>query len=91
MCECGSGRTSGGPYATGRELVEFVLAAHGGTVAHRNLQNGGLQINCQGCGETFLLQTFVDECPSCGGVHAVSPPRSSDPSAVQFAGSDFRR
>lgn len=49
----------------------------------------GLEHNCQGCGTPFTLETFVQSCPSCGGVHAVSPPRASDPSAIQFAGADF--
>ena len=90
MCDCGSGSTgAGGPYATGRSLVEFVLAAHGGQVALSSLPNGGLQVDCQGCGEGFLMKTFVHGCPACGGIHAVSPPRANDPSAVQFAGEDF--
>lgn len=89
MCDCGSGRKEGGPYASGRELVEFVMGAHGGAVAVSRLPNGGLSVACQGCGAGFLLETFVQACPACGGVHAVSPPRANDPSAVQFAGRDF--
>ncbi|GFO70506.1 hypothetical protein GMLC_40850 [Geomonas limicola] len=91
MCDCGSGSRAGGPYATGRELVEFVLAAHGGAVADSELPNGGLQLACHDCGEDFVLRTFVQDCPACGGVHAVSPPRANDAGAVQFAGADFRR
>jgi hypothetical protein len=90
MCDCGSGSSAGGPYATGRALVEFVLAAHGGEVANAPLQNGGMDVDCQGCGQRFALKTFVQGCPSCGGVHAVSPPRANDPSAVQFAGAQFK-
>jgi hypothetical protein len=90
MCDCGSTTTPGaGPYATGRALVEFVLKAHGGAVAVAPLPDGGLEHSCQGCGERFVQITFVQECPACGGVHAVSPPRAHDPSAIQFAGSDF--
>ena len=90
MCECGSSRTPGvGPFATGRALVEFVLRAHGEAVAGSQLPNGGLEHSCQGCGERFVLQTFVQECPACGGVHAVSPPRANDSAAIQFAGRDF--
>ena len=90
MCDCGSTKTKGaGPFATGRELVNFVLRAHGGTVAGSQLPNGGLEHTCQGCGERFVLRTFVQKCPACGGVHAVSPPRANDPAAIQFAGSDF--
>lgn len=89
MCDCGSGAHGAGPYAVGRGLVEFVLAAHGGQVALSPLPNGGLSTSCQGCGESFVLRTFVQECPSCGGVHAVSPPRANDPEAIQFAGAGF--
>lgn len=89
MCECGSSRTPGvGPFASGRELVEFVLKAHGGSIAQSALP-GALELNCHGCGKSFLLETFVQSCPSCGGVHAISPPRVSDPAAIQFAGTDF--
>lgn len=90
MCDCGSGNNGvGGPWAAGRALVEFVLAAHGGQVALSPLPNGGLRISCQGCGEAFLMKTFVQGCPACGGVHAVSPPRANDASAVQYAGANF--
>jgi hypothetical protein len=90
MCDCGSTTTAGaGPYETGRALVEFVLRAHGGAVAGSSVPNGGLEHSCQGCGERFVLHTFVQACPACGGVHAVSPPRANDPAAIQFAGSDF--
>jgi hypothetical protein len=90
MCDCGSGSSRGkGPYATGRELVEFVLAAHGGRVAGSLLPGGALPVTCQECGEGFELQTFVQGCPTCGGVHAVSPPRADDPGAVQYAGAGF--
>lgn len=89
MCDCGSDSSRvGGPYATGRELVEFVLAAHGGRVALSPLPSA-LQVKCQECGEGFVLQTFVQGCPVCGGVHAVSPPRANDPEAVQYAGAGF--
>jgi hypothetical protein len=90
MCECGTSRTAGvGPFASGRALVEFVLGAHGGSVAVSTLSGGGLENICQGCGVTFVLDTFVQSCPACGGVHAVSPPRATDPAAIQFAGADF--
>ena len=91
MCDCGSSRTPAGmgPFATGRALVEFVLNAHGGAVAGSALPHGGLQSTCQGCGVSFVLETFVQTCPACGGVHAVSPPRANDPAAIQFAGVDF--
>lgn len=90
MCDCGSSRTpDAGPFASGRALVEFVLNAHGGSVAVAELPNGGLKQTCQGCGTAFVLKTFVQGCPACGGVHAVSPPRANDPDAVQYAGKDF--
>jgi len=91
MSGCGSscGPSGGGPFSEGRELVEFVLHAHDGAVAKTEIPNGGIKTMCQGCGETFVLKTFVGKCPACGGVHAISPPRCDDPSAVQFAGKDF--
>ncbi len=90
MCDCGSSRTPGaGPFASGRTLVEFVLNAHGGAVAASRLPNGGLESACQGCGAQFVLETFVQSCPACGAVHAVSPPRADDPAAIQYAGVDF--
>lgn len=89
MCDCGSGRSGGGPYATGRALVEFVLTAHGGQVALSPLPNGGMALNCQGCGQEFVLRSYVSACPACGGVHAVAPPRADDPGAIQFAGAGF--
>lgn len=91
MCDCASARTPGqGPFAEGRQLVEFVLQAHGGVVAGSAVPNGGLELLCHGCGAPFHLATFVQSCPACGGVHAVSPPRASDANAIQFAGADFR-
>jgi len=68
--------------------VEFVLKAHGGSIALSALPSG-LELDCQGCGKPFVLETFVQSCPACGGVHAVSPPRANDPAAIQFAGADF--
>ena len=89
MCECGSSNTAGiGPFSSGRALVEFVLSAHGGSVAVSELPSS-LELNCQGCGTSFVLETFVQSCPSCGGVHAISPPRASDPAAIQYAGANF--
>lgn len=69
--------------------MEFVLRAHGGSVAVSAIPDGGLEHECQGCGERFVMRTFVQKCPACGGVHAVSPPRATDPAAIQFAGKDF--
>ncbi len=90
MCGCGSsGGAAAGPFSEGRDLVEFVLAAHGGAVAAAAVSSGGLKTMCQGCGTPFLLETFVQGCPACGGVHAVSPPRAHDPAAVQYAGTGF--
>ena len=67
------------------------MAAHGGAVADAPLPNGGLELACHGCGAGFLLRTFVQSCPACGGVHAVAPPRANDAAAIQFAGAGFIR
>lgn len=90
QCGCGGHAAGAGPFAEGRALVEFVAAAHGGSLRTRELPGGGLATNCQGCGAAFTLTTFVASCPACGGVHAVSPPRCEDPANIQFAGADFR-
>lgn len=84
---CGNGA---GPFSEGRELVEFVYNAHGGGLRSKPIANGGLKTVCQGCGAGFILATYVATCPACGGVHAVAPPRSTDPANIQFAGNDYR-
>ena len=89
-CGCGCGSGGGGPYAEGKELVDFVYQAHGGAIKDTPVPNDGLDTKCQGCGESFTLKTFVDKCPSCGGVHAVSPPRGDDQANIQFAGADYK-
>ncbi len=86
MGECGSCGSGAGPFAEGKDLVEFVCAAHGGAIKDMPLPSGGLETACQGCGEAFTLKTFVDKCPKCQGVHAVSPPRCEDAANIQFAG-----
>lgn len=90
MGDCGSCGTGAGPYSEGKELVEFVSNAHGGGIRSMPIPNGGLEAKCQGCGEKFVLATFVGKCPKCGGVHAVSPPRCDDPANIQFAGVGFK-
>lgn len=86
-CSNNGGNT--GPFAEGRELVEFVYQAHGGGLRDQSIPNGGLTTSCQGCGADFTLTTFVGKCPTCGGVHAVSPPRCNEAANIQFAGKDF--
>ena len=89
MGDCGScGTGGGGPFAEGKELVEFVYHAHGGEIKDQAIP-GGLETKCQGCGEPFTLKTFVGKCPKCGGVHAVSPPRCEDSANIQFAGKGY--
>lgn len=90
MGTCGScGNGAAGPFSEGRELVEFVCNAHGGGIRDLPIASGPLQTKCQGCGEPFTLSTYVGKCPRCGGVHAVSPPRSNDAANIQFAGAGF--
>ena len=91
MSDCGScGPEGAGPFSEGKDLVEFVYSAHGGAVKDQLIPNGGLQTKCHGCGGEFILATFVGQCPHCGGVHAVSPPRCEDQANIQFAGKDFQ-
>ncbi|VAW38331.1 hypothetical protein MNBD_DELTA02-190 [hydrothermal vent metagenome] len=89
-CGSGCGDGSGGPMSEGRELVEFVLQAHGGAISKTPIPNGGLETKCQGCGEAFTLVNFVGQCPKCKGVHAVSPPRCEDQANIQYAGDEFK-
>jgi len=91
MAGCGCNNEAGGtggPFSKGKELVEFVYNAHGGTVRDRPISPRALDIECQGCKASFFLKTYVGKCPECGGVHAVAP---MNPVAenVQFAGSGF--
>ncbi len=91
MSDCGScGPEGGGPLSKGLELVEFVNQAHGGTIATSPIPNGGLDATCQSCGTEFHMVTFVAKCPSCQGVHAVSPPQCIDAANIQFAGADYK-
>lgn len=91
MGSCGCGHAAGaGPYAKGRELVDFVSRAHGGELRSRRLPGGNLVTTCQGCGAPFTLTTFVGSCSACGGVHAVSPPLCDDAANIQFAGTGYQ-
>lgn len=87
-CGCGGHAAGAGPFAEGRELVDFVSRAHGGGLRNKSLPVG-LSVTCQGCGAAFTMATFVDSCPACGGVHAVSPPRANDPANIQYAGAGY--
>lgn len=87
-CSNNDGKT--GPFAEGRELVEFVYHAHGGGLRDQPVSDNGLATTCRGCGSAFTLTTFVGHCPACGGVHAVSPPRADDAANIQFAGKGYR-
>ncbi len=90
MSDCGTcGPAGAGPFSEGKDLVEFVYRAHGGAIAVAPLPGGGIETKCQGCGEKFVMKTFVSKCPKCGGVHAVSPPRAQDPNGIQFAGAGY--
>lgn len=91
MAGCGcnyEGGVAGGPFAMGRELVEFVYNAHGGTVRDQPISRGPIDLICQGCQASFILKTYVGKCPECGGVHAVAPMHPVAEN-VQFGGTDF--
>ncbi len=50
MSNRGCGHATGaGPFAQGRELVEFVAAAHGGEIRTKQIPGGGLATLRQGC------------------------------------------
>ena len=89
---CGSADkhgSQGGPFSTGRDLVEFVYNAHGGTVRDNLIPDGGYETTCQGCNTPFTLTTYVGKCPECGGVHAIAPVHRSA-EHIQFAGKDVQ-
>lgn len=89
-CACGGHQAGGaGPFAKGRELVDFVARAHGGAKREAPIPGGGLATQCQGCGAPFTLRTFVGVCPACGGIHAVAPPLCGDAANIQFAGEGY--
>lgn len=90
MSECSNCDSGAGPFAEGRELVEFVSKVHDGAIKDQPISGGGLDTKCQGCGERFILKTFVGKCPECEGVHAVSPPRCDDAANIQFAGVGYK-
>ena len=90
MAECSNCDSGSGPFAEGRELVEFVSKVHDGTIKDQPIPGGGLGTECQGCGERFILKSFVGKCPECEGVHAVSPPRCGDAANIQFAGMGYK-
>ncbi len=87
-CGCGCAPEGGGPFSKGRELVEFVYNAHEGTVWNQPMARGAIEVNCQGCGAPFTMETYLAKCPECNGVHAVAP-MNPVPENVQFAGKDF--
>ena len=90
MSGCSNCDSGAGPFAEGRELVEFVSKVHEGSLKDELIPGGGLDSKCQGCGERFILETFVGKCPQCEGVHAVSPPRCGDAANIQFAGVGYK-
>ena len=87
-CGCGCNSGAGGPFSKGKELVEFVYNAHGGSVRDQPITRGPIETVCHACDTRFTLETYLGKCPGCGGVHAVAP---MNPTAenVQFAGKDF--
>ncbi len=88
MAGCGCGTEGDGPFSKGRELVEFVYNAHGGTVRDQAMARGAIEVVCQGCGAPFTMETYLAVCSGCGGVHAVAP-MNPVPEKVQFAGKDY--
>ena len=88
MSECGCNSGTGGPFSKGRELVDFVYNAHGGTIRNQPIARGALAAVCQGCRTPFTMKTYVAQCPECGGVHAVTPMNPAVDN-IQFGGRNF--
>ena len=87
-CGCGCNSSGGGPFSKGRDLVEFVFHAHDGAVRNQKIMQGPLATTCQGCKAAFFLETYLGQCPECGGVHAVAP-MSPTADKIQFAGKEY--
>lgn len=87
-CGCSGEGGNGGPFSKGKELVEFVFGAHGGTVRDQRIMQGPIETVCQGCKAPFVLETYLGVCGQCGGVHAVAP-MCPTKEKIQFAGSDY--
>ncbi len=88
MSGCGCSNGTGGPFSKGRELVEFVYNAHGGTIRDQPISGGALAAICQGCNAPFTMETYVAQCSDCGGVHAVAP-MNPNVDNIQYGGKDF--
>ncbi|HEB70724.1 MAG TPA: hypothetical protein ENI88_14070 [Desulfobulbus sp.] len=89
-CGCNTVHDVGeGPFSKGKDLVEFVYNAHGGTVRDQAIMRGPIDAICQGCGAPFILETYLGTCPACGGVHAVAPMNPTVEN-IQFAGRDYK-
>lgn len=91
MSECGCGCSSGGggPFSKGKELVDFVFHAHEGAIKDQKIMRGPIETVCQGCDTSFPLETYLGQCPHCGGVHAVAP-MCPTVENVQYGGSDYQ-
>ncbi len=71
-----------GPLLKERNLYSLSV----GRMKDQSIPGGGLETYCQGCGKRFVLKTYAGKCPECGGVHAVSPPRSINHENIRFSG-----
>ena len=45
-----------------------------------------LTLNCQECKDSFEMETFEQNCPKCGAVHAVTPCHAFDSDNVSCGG-----
>ena len=46
-------------------------------------------IQCNGCGTTFSMQTLEDRCNNCGMVYGVTPCHAHDVHSIQAAGINY--
>ncbi len=48
-----------------------------------------VEIDCEGCGETFPMTTLEASCPQCGMVYGVTPCHAHDRASIQAAGINY--
>ncbi|MCK4690935.1 MAG: hypothetical protein KAT20_03955 [Desulfuromonadales bacterium] len=48
-----------------------------------------VEIGCEGCRTTFMMETLEAKCPNCGMVYGVTPCHASDASGIKAAGIDY--
>lgn len=48
-----------------------------------------VEIDCEFCPATFVMETLESKCPDCGMVYGVTPCHASDYASIKAAGVDY--